>query len=123
MALAVADERLFAREYELHGAARLPHEQAQQALDGHVFLAAESTAEVRALEPHASVRKLEDLGDVAVVFEHLGADAHDQDALAVDPADAALGLEVDVIDERRTVRVLHDDVGAREALRDVAAAQ
>jgi hypothetical protein len=122
MPFAVTDEGLFAREHELHGSTRLPDEQAQQAFDGHVFLAAESTAEVGAFQAHASVRQLKDLGDVAVVLEYLGAHAQGQHAFAVDPADAALGFQIDVIHEGRVVRVFDDDAGAREALADIAGA-
>ncbi len=122
MALAVADERLLAGENELHGSARLPDEKAQQTLDGHVFLAAEAAAEIGTLEPHPPVRQLQDFGDVTVVLEHLGAHAHGQHALTVDPADPGLGLHVDVVDERRAICVLDDDGGALEALGDVSRA-
>src|SRR5262245_62411692 len=122
VALAVADEGLLAREHELDGPPGLPDQKAQQALDGHVFLAAEAAAHVSALEPHPPVRKPENLGHVPVVLEYLRAHAQGQDALGVDPADAGLGLEVRVIDERRAVGVLDDDVGVREAQRDVAGA-
>src|SRR5438094_970038 len=123
MPLAVTDERFFAREHELYRPTRLPDQEPEQTLDGHVFLAPEATADVRALEPHPTVRELKDLGHVAIVLEHLGAHAEHQHALGVDPADPGLGLHIDVIDERRAVRVLDDDVGPREALADVAAAQ
>ena len=67
--------------------------------------------------------QLQDLRDVTVVLEHLRAHAEHQHTFAVDPANAALGLQIDVIDERRAVGVLDDDVRAREALSDVARAQ
>src|SRR5713101_3726850 len=122
MTLAVADEALFPREDELHGPPRLPHEEAEQALDGDVLLAAEAAAQIGALEPHFPVGQPQDFGHVAEMLEHLGADAENQGALGVDPADARLRLEVHVIHERRPVSLLHDDVRARESLRGIALA-
>ena len=77
MPLAVADERFFTGEDERNGPPRLPHEQAEQALDRHVLLAAEAAAEIRALEPHAAVRQPEHVGHVAEVLEHLRAHPED----------------------------------------------
>ena len=122
MTLAVADEALFPGEHQLHGPARLPHEQAEEALDGHVLLAAEAAAQIGALEPHAPMGQPQHLGHVAEMLEHLGADAEDQGALGVDPADARLRLEVHVIHERGPVGLLHHDVRAREGLRGIALA-
>ena len=123
VALAVADERFLAGEHELNGPPRLPDQEAQQTLDGDVFLAAEAATDVRALEPDARVRKLEHLCHVAEVLEHLGAHAQGQHALGVDPADPGLGLEVDVVDERSAIGLLDDHVGSREAFGDVTRAQ
>ncbi len=120
--LAVADERFFTGEDELHRPPRLPHEQAEQALDRHVLLAAEAAAEIRALEPHAAMRQPQHVGHVAEVLEHLRAHPEDQHALGVDPSDARLGLDVDVIHEGRPVRLLHHHVGLAEPEGDVALA-
>jgi hypothetical protein len=103
MPLAVADEGFLAREDEPHRAPRLPHEQSEQALDRHVLLAAEAPAEIRAFEPHPAVREPQHLGHVAEVLEHLGAHPQRQHPFGVDPADAGLGLDVDMVDERRPV--------------------
>ena len=73
----MADERFFAGEDEGNRPPRLPHEQAEQALDRHVLLAAEAAAEIRALEPHPAMRQPQHLGDVAEVLEHLGAHPED----------------------------------------------
>ena len=123
MPLAVTDEGFFPREDELNGPSRLPDQEPEQTFDGHVFLAPKAAADVRALQPHPTVREPEDLGDVAVMLEHLGAHAEHQHALGVDPADPGLGLHIDVIDERRAIGVLDDDTRAREALVDIATAQ
>ena len=123
MALAVADERLLAREHELNRPPGLPDEEAEQALDGDVFLPAEAAAQVRALDPDAAVREIQHVGHVAEVLQHLGADAQDDDALGVDPADAGLRLHVRVVDEGRVVGVLDRHVRAPKALVDVAAAK
>ena len=115
MALAVADEALFAGEHELDGPPRLPHEEAEQAFDGHVLLAAEAAAQIGALQTHAAVGQPQHLGHVAEVLEHLRAHAQDEHAFRVDPADARLRLQVEMIDEGRPVRLLDHHLGPREA--------
>ena len=69
------------------------------------------------------MREPEHLRHVAEVLEHLCAHAQGQHALGVDPADAGLRLQIDVVDERRAIGVLDDDVGAPEPFDDVAASQ
>jgi hypothetical protein len=66
------------------------------------------------------VGQAEHLGNVAEVFEHLRADAQDQHAFSVDPSDAGLGFQVQVVHERRPVRPLDHDLGPLEAVGDVA---
>ena len=123
MTLAVADEGFLAREDELDRAARLPDEEAEEAFDRHVLLAAEAAAEIRPLQPHATVREPEHVGHVAEVLEHLGAHPERQRPLRVDPADSRLRLQVDVVDERRAVGVLDHHLGPAEPLADIALAE
>ena len=115
--------KLSSREkIELDGPARLPDEEAQQALDGDVLLAAEAAAQVRALEAHAAVGQPQHLGDVAEVLEHLRAHAQDQHALRVYPSDARLRLQVEMVHEWCPVGPLDNHLGPLEAVGDIALA-
>src|SRR6185369_5755939 len=86
MALAVADERLLAREHELDRTPGLPDKEAEQALDRDILLAAKASAQVRAFDPDTAVREIQHVRHVAEVLQHLGADAQHHDTLGVDPA-------------------------------------
>ena len=98
MPLRPREQGFLAAPHHLHGAARLPHGQRQEGLDGHVLPPAEASSHVGRDHPHSIVRQAEDRRDLGSVLDDLRSHAQRHHPGGVDPADAGLGLQIRMID-------------------------
>jgi len=120
--LSVGEDGFLPFVFQAHGPPRLPGQQPQEDLDGHVLFAPEAAAQIGAPDADLAVRNPEGPGDVPVVFEHLGAHVDVDDLVVVHPGDAGLRLQVRVVDPLGRVAIFDDDVGLGETGLDVAPA-
>ena len=115
------DELLLAGQFEFDRPSGLQRGERQNVLDEHLLLAAEAAADAFAEHPHLVGRQIEEVGQRAPRQErHLRAGADVQDAVGIDPGEAAMGFQRGVLDALGGEGALIGDGGLRQRGRDIA---
>jgi len=126
MALAVADDGLFARPDGLDRPAdaalrQPPDGQRQRDLDRHILAAAERAADGRIDDAHLFNGQVERMGNrLAIHMRPLARDLHGDAAVLIEVRDARLRLEIGVFLHRRLVSILDYDIRRAESRVQVA---
>ena len=115
------DELFLAGQLELDRTAGLERGQRQNILDEHLLLAAEAAADPFAKHPNLVRCEIEDIRQRATGQERrLGAGAHVEAAVGIDPGEAAMGFQRGMLDALGGERCLIGDRGLGQRGGDIA---
>ena len=115
------DELFLAGQFEFHGPSGLERSQRKNVLDEHFLLAAEPAADALTEHPHLVGRQMEQVGQRAPRQEgHLRAGTDVEDAIGIDPGNAAMGFQRRVLHPLGRESAFIGDGGLRQRARDIA---